>query len=62
MVVGFDNIELSTMTSPAITTVSQPRQQMGYTACEMLLEIIDNPLTEVKSIVLDTELIVRETA
>lgn len=50
------------MTSPAITTVSQPRQQMGYAACEMLLEIIDNPMTEVKSIILDTELIVRETA
>lgn len=62
MVVGFDNIDLSIMTSPAITTVSQPRQQMGYAACEMLLEIIDNPMTEVKSIILDTELIVRETA
>ena len=38
LVVGFDNIELSSMTSPSITTVNQPKFQMGYTACEMLLD------------------------
>ena len=32
MVVGFDNLEVSRMAHPAITTVSQPRRQMGYSA------------------------------
>ena len=37
MVTGFDNIAISKMMNPTITTVSQPRFQMGYTAVELLL-------------------------
>ena len=54
LVVGFDNIELSSMTSP-------PKFQMGYTACEMLLELIEDPQEEMKSLLLDTELVIRES-
>lgn len=61
MVVGFDNIDLSSMFSPTITTVSQPKFQMGFSACEMLLEKISNPNFATKSILLDTELIIRES-
>lgn len=60
-VVGFDNIDLSSMFSPTITTVSQPKFQMGFSACEMLLEKISNPSFATRSILLDTELIVRES-
>ena len=59
--VGFDNIELSSMTSPSITTVNQPKFQMGYTACEMLLELMEDPHGEMKSLLLDTELVIRES-
>ncbi|MDO4274553.1 MAG: LacI family DNA-binding transcriptional regulator [Eubacteriales bacterium] len=62
MVVGFDNIEISMMTTPSITTVNQPKLQMGYTACEILMELMENPQEEVKSILLDTELVIRESA
>ncbi|MDY4692915.1 MAG: LacI family DNA-binding transcriptional regulator [Blautia sp.] len=62
MIVGFDNIEFSKMTTPSITTVNQPKLQMGYTACEMILELMENPQEEVKSILLDTELVIRESA
>ena len=62
MIVGFDNIEFSMMTIPSITTVNQPKMQMGYTACEMLLELMENPQEEVKSILLDTDLVIRESA
>ena len=55
LVVGFDNIELSSMTSP------QPKFQMGYTACEMLLELMEDPHGEMKSLLLDTELVIRES-
>ncbi len=61
MVVGFDNIEFSTMTCPSITTVNQPRLQLGYTACEMLLEMMENPSSSPKSLILDAELVIRES-
>ena len=34
---------------------------MGYTACEMLLELIEDPQEEMKSLLLDTELVIRES-
>ena len=61
MVVGFDNLDISRMTSPAITTVNQPRTQMGYTAFELLQDRIQNPADTPKSVILNTELIVRST-
>lgn len=61
MVVGFDNIDFSMMTTPSITTVNQPSFQQGYSASELLLEMIENPALTPKSLLLDAELIVRES-
>lgn len=60
-VIGFDNIELTTMITPTITTIEQPSFQIGYQSCELLIEKISNPQTEIKQILLDTELIVRNS-
>jgi LacI family repressor for deo operon, udp, cdd, tsx, nupC, and nupG len=60
-VVGFDNIQYASMSTPSITTVSQPNFQLGYTACEMLHEANINPETAAKSILLNTEFIIRES-
>jgi DNA-binding LacI/PurR family transcriptional regulator len=60
-VIGFDNIELSSMTDPTITTIEQPGNQIGYQACELLIEKIRNPTVAKKRLILDTELIVRES-
>jgi DNA-binding LacI/PurR family transcriptional regulator len=60
-VIGFDNIELASMTDPSITTIAQPGRQMGYQASELLIEKINNPSIAKKSIILNTELIVRES-
>ena len=62
MVVGFDNTAISYMCTPAITTVNQPQFQEGFIACELLLKKIVSPDAEVNSILLETELIIRETA
>lgn len=62
MVVGFDNIMISTIVRPAITTINQPKFQLGYTACEMLVERIHNPNSKPRSMTLGTELIVRDSA
>lgn len=61
MVIGFDNIPLAKMTSPSITTVNQPAFQQGYSACELLFENINTAEHTAKSLVLGTELIIRES-
>ncbi len=60
-VIGFDNTEICLLTDPPITAVSQPIFELGFQACELLLERIDYPGTGAKQIVLDTELIVRSS-
>ncbi len=62
MVIGFDNRDISQMMIPSITTVSQPKFQLGYSACEMLIKRVEHPQQWANdSILLDTELIVRES-
>jgi len=61
MVVGFDNIEIASIMNPTVTTVKQPRYQLGFSSCNLLIELINNPKSSVRSIVLETELIVRES-
>ena len=60
-VIGFDNIDLSTMTSPPITTIAQPAFQLGAQACSMLIDRIEYPSTTPRRILLDGELILRGT-
>ena len=62
VVVGFDNIHLSTICDPSITTVSQPRFQMGYTAGEMLYDQVISPQSCPQKILLNTELIIRDSS
>lgn len=61
-IVGFDNLDFTSMMIPSITSVRQPRMQMGYLAGELLIERIRNPKAEAKTILLDTELIIRESS
>lgn len=61
MVAGFDNVDISYMTNPAITTVYQPKFQLGFSSCELLVELIANPGAKVRNILLETELVVRES-
>ncbi|HKM08015.1 MAG TPA: LacI family DNA-binding transcriptional regulator [Sphaerochaeta sp.] len=60
-IVGFDNIELSSMCTPSITTVNQPKFQLGLLSCEMLIKTISKEQIPISNMYLDTELIVRET-
>lgn len=61
-VVGFDNVEISAMCNPSITTVNQPRYQLGFLSCEILVKRINNDPTIVGSMYLETELIIRESS
>lgn len=60
-VIGFDNVETSRITSPAITTIDQPGFQMGQQACSILVEKIDNPQLPDRHILLNTEFIIRDS-
>lgn len=60
-IMGFDNIELSTMVEPSLTTIEQPSYQIGYQSCELLIEKIMEPSVKNKQIILETQLILRES-
>lgn len=61
MVIGFDNTDISQLATPSITTIKQPCYQLGFLACELLFEKIENPASKVKQMKLPTELIIRES-
>jgi DNA-binding LacI/PurR family transcriptional regulator len=63
-VVGFDDIQSAAFQNPALTTVRQPLRQMGILAAETVLGRINAPVkssTYPKNILVEPELIVRET-
>ena len=60
-VVGFDNIPESALTSPALTTVSQPLQRMGAEAVALLTGLIDGTAEATTHLTLPTELVRRGT-
>lgn len=60
-VVGFDNIPFASMMNPSLTTVAQPMYEMGCEAARMLIKRIASPQERVESIVMDYELIIRES-
>ncbi len=57
--VGFDDIPLAAEMDPPLTTVRQSAKQMGETALEMLLDLIDDPSGPPRRVVLPTQLAVR---
>jgi LacI family repressor for deo operon, udp, cdd, tsx, nupC, and nupG len=58
-VVGFDKIDFSNMTNPTLTTIAQPMYKMGTVAARMLIDLIRGE--RVDSVILDHELIIRES-
>lgn len=62
-VLGFDDIQMASHVDPPLTTVAQPKYQMGYQAVEIMIKILngeEHP-AENKTHVLDTELVIRNT-
>lgn len=60
-VVGFDDIPESTATTPPLTTVHQPIQQMGATAVRLLVGLLSGTPAEQTHVTLPTSLVVRGT-
>jgi LacI family transcriptional regulator len=60
--VGFDDIELASYTSPSLTTIAQPKQRIGVLAVDMLLERIMGGRTQPRKVLLQPELRVRSSS
>lgn len=60
-VMGFDDIPLAGMHTPALSTVRQPIQRLGGMAVELLIELIKEPTAGPKHLLLPTELVVRQS-
>ncbi len=62
-VIGFDDIPFASFPEIMLTTIAQPKYQMGRIAADLLLaQIHEKTGTEKKEIILETELIERRTA
>ncbi len=60
-VIGFDDIMLAGLPQIQMTTVAQPRSQMGILSAEMLINNIDNKDDQKHHIMLEPELVVRRS-
>ena len=58
-IVGFDDVSLATIVTPALTTVAQPACEMGRVAARHRLDELEGK--EVSEVVLPTELVIRDS-
>jgi LacI family transcriptional regulator len=58
-ITGFDDIDISRVTQPMLTTVRQPLQEMGRMAVTLLMRLIDHHELEALHVELATDLVVR---
>lgn len=61
---GFTNTQLGDLFSPSLTVIRQPAFEIGQTATELLIQIIESkrPVTEFETKMLETSLIIRESS
>ncbi len=60
-VVGIDDIEMSAMLHPALTTLRVPKHDLGRTAVELLLHALGEPASRPRHAALTTQLVIRGT-
>jgi DNA-binding LacI/PurR family transcriptional regulator len=61
-VVGFDGIELGAFTAPSLTTVEQPRADMGRRAVELIFDLLEQRANVPREVTLPVRLVVRESS
>lgn len=60
-VVGFDDIALAAYTNPPLTTVRQPKHEIGTTTAQLLIERIADPGRPFQRVILEPEFCLRKT-
>ncbi|WP_414472212.1 LacI family DNA-binding transcriptional regulator [Microvirga sp. M2] len=59
-VAGFDDIEFAAVAEPALTTIRQPRRELGQTAAAVLIDLLQGRPSPLR-IRLETELVLRDS-
>lgn len=60
--IGFDNIIQSRYSTPSLTTISQPKREMGRSAINLLVDLIENKEdSTLKQQLFDPKLVIRES-
>lgn len=60
-VIGFDNVRMSWMVTPRLTTIAQPMYDIGYRAVELLDDMLTNKTKHTTQFILPHELIIRDS-
>jgi DNA-binding LacI/PurR family transcriptional regulator len=61
-IVGFDDMAWASSLNPPLTTIAQPTHELGSVAAQLLLDRINDPQRPFRHVILDTQLIVRESS
>ncbi len=59
--IGFDDVPIATYSDLQLSTIRQPIARFGLTAVETLIDLIENGVEPTRRIIMDTELIIRDT-
>lgn len=60
-IIGFDDIPLSTLLTPSLTTIRQPAYDMGRAAASLLIQLIENENVDNKTIQMPVTFTERDT-
>lgn len=60
-IIGFDNIEISQIIEPALSTIAQPAYEMGAKGADVIIKLIEGKKLKTKNVILEPELMLRGT-
>lgn len=60
-IIGHDDIDVSSLVQPKLTTMRQPKNKLGKIAAKILLDLIENNKEFHEDVVLNTELVERQS-
>jgi LacI family transcriptional regulator len=60
-IIGYDNIELASFMNPPLSTIAQPKSEIGFQAANILVKRIADKTHPTRRIILPPELIIRES-
>ncbi len=60
-ILGYDDIDFAASAAIPLSSVRQPREELGEVATDLLLAAIEDPSAQVRDIVLEPELVVRRS-
>jgi LacI family transcriptional regulator len=61
-IVGYDDIEFAAAAATPLSSVRQPREQLGRTAAHLLLEELNDPDHQHRHVLFKPELVVRQSS